>query len=1306
MEQRLVQSAHKTPPVAIFRGSSGSDSVQIRGAVDGHCTWFVVDSGANRTLVRRDVLSRSELREIPSGLADVTGRRTDLYGPKEVCLRIDGHDYRQTVFVADELSDPVILGLDFLQKNHCVLNFEKNLLHLAGGHIPMSPKSERGSSDGPVRAMRVRVLEAVTIEPGVQRLVRCKPVGPSPGSPVLVDAGSVPRSELIIGRTIIDPDARSVGVVVANMSRQPFRIRAGRAIGSCEQVDLNHNSAAQVGAQSHHHRPRLEHLRELLDRSSVGLSGEQGADVSRLIDDFSDVFSSGDDDLGQTNLVEHTINTGDSRPVKVPPRRIPIHKRQEAEETIGKLKRQGLIEPSQSPWSSALVFVKKKDGSLRCCVDYRLLNAATIKDTYPLPRIDATLDALSGSTWFSTLDLKSGYHQIALSESDRPKTAFSCSNGLWQWRVMPFGLCNAPATFERLMDSVLAGLHWQSALVYLDDIIVFGRSFEEKMTRLREVFLRLRQSQLKLNPKKCALFRTEVPFLGHIVSADGVKTDPEKTKAVEAWPVPQNVRELRSFLGFCSYYRKFVRNYATIAEPLHALLKGGQRFKWSAQCQEAFVSLKTALAHSPVLQYPDPQQPFVLDADASDHGIGAVLSQLIGGEERVVTYYSRSLSATERNYCTTRKELLAVVDSVRQFHPYLYGAKFTVRSDHSALQWLRKLKDPEGQLARWLGRLDQYQYSVVHRPGQRHVNADTLSRRPCEADCRYCSRREADVENTCRLSSVLPTVGTLADVGTQQREDPDIALVVACLERSSEKPAWEDASSWSPVAKRYWAQWEMLRFSEGIMWRRWESPDGSTISWLYVLPKGLRDAVMSEAHGSISSSHFGIKKTLQRLRKRFYWIGMRRDVGEWCRVCEACTAKKGPQSAPQAPLQIVSVGAPMERVAMDIAGPFPVSASGNRYVLVVIDYFTKWPEVFPLPNQEAVTVAHALVNEFFSRFGVPRELHSDQGRNFESTIIKECCELLGIRKTRTTPMHPESDGMVERFNRTLVQEIAKRCRHGQTDWDKYIPTILMAYRSAEHEATGYTPAQLMLGRDLNLPLDMLMERPPDSQGDVHTTTEFARNLRIHMSAIRFTVANNLKMSAETMKRRKDAKATANQYIEGDQVWLYNPRRKKGQSPKFSSPWEGPYSVVKVLSAVTYRICASGKTACKVVHFNRLWRMKGQPKLSWTDELHQVDGAHEHGNQTSPRPGSPDDDMDPDPAADRRESGIFPALGGARAPGGTIRGGPTVGPGPASDETRRLSAAAVGHGHGAGVGGTVGRRRSGRRRTPPDFLNYS
>ena len=329
-----------------------------------------------------------------------------------------------------------------------------------------------------------------------------------------------------------------------------------------------------------------------------------------------------------------------------------------------------------------------------------------------------------------------------------------------------------------------------------------------------------------------------------------------------------------------------------------------------------------------------------------------------------------------------------------------------------------------------------------------------------------------------------------------------------------------------------------------------------------------------------------------------------------------------------------------------------------------------------------------MVDGFFCRFGMPNELHSDQGSNFESALFRECCQLLGIRKTRTTPLHPESDGMVERFNRTLVQEMAKRCRHGQTDWDQHIPTILMAYRSAEHEATGYTPAQLMIGRDLRLPLDLLIERPPDDQ-DECTTSEFVRRQRDRMCTVRAQVEGNLKISADTMKQRKDIKATVESLGEDDQVWLYNPKRKKGQSPKLSSPWEGPYRVVKRLSAVTYRIQRNRHSACKVVHFNRLWKIKGAPRFSWTS------GSVERSSSRDAP--SPEQDMGSSGTAG---AGIFSNSDDAApevAPGSDARSESPTDPSQPLPDSQQPNAGA------RDSTSPAQHRRSQRRRGPPSYL---
>lgn len=362
----------------------------------------------------------------------------------------------------------------------------------------------------------------------------------------------------------------------------------------------------------------------------------------------------------------------------------------------------GIIEPSSSPWAAGVVLVEKKDGTKRFCVDYRSLNSKTVKDAYPLPRIDDSLDRLGRGSWFCTLDLHSGYWQVEMNEADKPKTAFVTRNGLFQFTVMPFGLCNSPTTFERLMEVVLAGLNFNICLVYIDDIIIFGKTFDETLQNLEQVFKKLQSAGLKLKASKCTLFKKEVLFLGYKVSGDGVQTDPEKVAVVEKWPVPIDASEVRSFVGLCSYYRRFIAGFSSMAKPLFRLTEKGREFKWTTDCQNAFDNLKKCLTTAPLLAHPNFSLPFILDTDASQVGLGAVLSQEIEGKIRVITYASRTLSKSERKYCVTRKELLALVFACKHFRHYLYGHKVKVRTDHSALKWLMSFKDPQGQVARWI----------------------------------------------------------------------------------------------------------------------------------------------------------------------------------------------------------------------------------------------------------------------------------------------------------------------------------------------------------------------------------------------------------------------------------------------------------------------------------------------------------------------------------------------------------------------------------------------------------------------------
>ena len=513
----------------------------------------------------------------------------------------------------------------------------------------------------------------------------------------------------------------------------------------------------------------------------------------------------------------------------------------------------------------------KKDGGTRFCVDYRQLNDATTKDAYPLPRIDDTLDMLAGKQWFSTLDLASGYWQVSLSQEARVKTAFATHSGLFQFRVMLFGLCNAPATFERLMDRVLQGLRWSRCLVYLDDIISFGSTFDGALANLTLIFERLRSYGLQLKSTKCNLFRSSVPFLGYIVGRHGLECDPAKIEDVKSWPVPDCLKSVHQFLGFVGYYRRFIPSFADAATPLVILTGKDVPFVWDSSCSTAFAALRAALIDAPILAFPTETGLYILDTDASYFGLGGVLSQIQNDQERVVAYCSQALRPSQRCYCTTKREMLAAVAMCIQFRSYLRGAGFTLRTDHKSLVWLHRFKDTEGMMSRWLHALQQFQFSIVHRPGKDHGNADGLSRAP-SSPCRQCTRpdcppavllhndtdqpfdsvstgssEDADLvpvqsgeDWIARLDDDLSQPAEISGdsfrISALQREDP-VCITLHSWIVADEFPPWAEVKGMLPELRLLWHHRNNLSVDDnGTLWRRRISQ--SALLQLAISPQG------------------------------------------------------------------------------------------------------------------------------------------------------------------------------------------------------------------------------------------------------------------------------------------------------------------------------------------------------------------------------------------------------------------------------------------------------------------------------------
>lgn len=821
---------------------------------------------------------------------------------------------------------------------------------------------------------------------------------------------------------------------------------------------------------------------------------------------------------GPTNLVQHRIRLKTTEPIKQ--RYRPRNPAMQAiiDQEIDKMREEGIIEPSRSAWSSPVVVVRKKNGEHRFCIDFRRVNDVTERDAYPLPHIPATLDKLRGAKYLSTIDLKSGYWQVPLSPDSRPITAFTVpGRGLMQFRVMPFGLHSAPATFQRLLDTVLGPELEPKVLVYLDDIIVVSSSFEEHLKLLAEVFRRLRHAKLRPNPEKCHFCRNELRYLGHVINRQGIHTDPEKVEAITAWPTPTTLRKVRQFLGVASWYRRFIPDFSAMAAPLTSLTKKKARWRWTEDEETAFRRLKEALTTAPVLACPDFSRRFVLQTDASVHGLGAVLTQNFEEGERVIAFASRTLNGAERNYSATELECLAVVWGIRKLRNYLEGYQFTVVTDHQSLKWLQRLEEPTGRLARWLFELQQYDFDLRYRKGQLNKVADALSRQG-----EVC---QVQATQQCRWYNRM-----LQEVQTRPADHPDYQIKNGQLFR---------------------------HLLHNLDFRELDSRE----QWKLCVPKEDRSEVMRRFHDEATAGHLGVAKTTARIAQLYFWPGMFQDIARYVRSCVQCLAYKVPPTKPAGQLNTEPVKAPWEQVTIDLIGPLPRSNQGHLWLFVMQDRFTKWVELRPLRKATGPAVTAAIRDDIIYRHGCPSEIISDNGTQLRSKNLSELLQSHGVRH-RFTPARAPQCNPVERTNRTVKTMVAQFIKKNQRRWDEQITALQFAFNTALHEATGFSPAYLNHGRELSRP------HLVDRRGGGATVQPHRARQRLEdafeLVRIHFARAHQKQARHYNLRRRNWQPKI------GEQVWKkeYSLSKKADAfNAKLAPRYTGPFTVKRFTSPV-------------------------------------------------------------------------------------------------------------------------------------------
>lgn len=1203
------------------------NSVQLY--IDKQSFIFLIDTGASLSIIKDSSIPQIYTDEIHREFVRITGigGQTTTEGYVRMILHYKNITFAHKFHIFKELPKNIdgIIGQDFLIRYGALIDFEKKTLTVQ--------KKEYYE----IIPMNLYSLEAVNKAYNIKLPARCEKI---------VEINTNYRNDCVIKANEV-----CKGVFVANsLSKCSNGKIVIRLINTRETEVVLHCLTPEIQPLEDYNCYTFEEankdgkrVRKLLEMLKLDkMNNEEKLEISKICAKFADIFHLPGDKLNICNLYEQKIHlkTGVS-PVYSKPYRLPHAQKTEIKKQIQEMIDSDIIEESTSEWSSPLLIVPKKldasgERKWRIVLDYRKLNECIQDDKFPLPNITEILDSLSGAMYFSHLDLNQGYYQIRLDPESRKYTAFVADKH-YQMKRLPMGLKTSPSAFSRAMTIALSGLNYDKCIVYLDDIIVVGRNLNQHNKNLIDVFTRLRKVNMRLNPSKCNFLKKELLYLGHIVTPTGIKPDPDKIKAIEKYPVPKNADEVKRFVAFANYYRKFIPDFAKITISLNKLTRKNAKFEWNKDCQIAFETLQDALKNPPLLQYPNFEQEneFILHTDASGLAIGCVLSN---GNKLPVAYASRALNQAERNYPVIERELLAIVWAVKYFRPYLYGRKFKICTDHRPLIYLFNMNNPSSRLTKFRLCLEEYNFVIEYTRGKDNAAADALSRIIITSDelksmsnkintiMAMTRRQRQIIQKDENKKTKEKTKGNETDDWTDHPRVVEITKKPkSYIELSFDENEYRknelcnkgirsengtfmftpiksmvtinpSSGSWLKrdfVVKELEEFCKKLKIKELCIIRngdnkkiimelakiikgksKWQGPRLCVIQGVKkVENKDDQKVILNDFHILPSSGHAGIRRMTNNIKRHYYWTNMDNDIVKFVKRCEKCQIQKYHKSIKQ-PMCITSTAfTAFEKVYLDIVGPLNRDANGYVYILTLQCELTKYVEAYPIPNKEAETVARAFVDNFILRYGIPCEIATDRGTEFISAIMKDVCKLLNVNQIQATAYHHESIGSLENSHKSLGAFLRIQTDNQSQMWSSWIPYWSFAYNTTVHSETKFTPFELVFGKLCNVPTNLLSKVDP-----IYNYDNYPIELKYRLQKSQLEARENLIKSKERRKIVHDKKLNIITYKTGDLILIKNENRDK-----LGKIYLGPFTVISDMGE-NVKIKENNKE--NIVHKNR------------------------------------------------------------------------------------------------------------------------